>query len=32
LNDAVFTPGVTLKECRGYQALVPAKFDWYGTR
>ena len=27
LNDAVYTPGVNLKECRGYQALVPAKFD-----
>ena len=27
LNDAVYTPGVNLKECRGYQALVPANFD-----
>lgn len=27
LNDAVYTPGVNLKECRGYQALIPAKFD-----
>ena len=27
LNDAVFTPGVNLKEYRGFQALVPAKFD-----
>ena len=27
LNDSVFTPGVNLKEWRGYQALIPAKFD-----
>ena len=27
LNDAAFTPGINLKECRGYQALVPAKYD-----
>lgn len=26
LNDAIYTPGVNLKECRGHQALVPAKF------
>ena len=26
LNDAVFTPGVNLKDWRGHQALVPAKF------
>lgn len=26
LNDAIFTPGVNLQECRGHQALVPAKF------
>jgi len=27
LNDAIFTPGVNLKECRGQQAIVPARFD-----
>ena len=27
LNDAVYTPGVNLKECRGHQVLIPAKFD-----
>ena len=27
LNDSVFIPGVNLKKCRGYQALIPAKFD-----
>ncbi len=26
LNDAVFTPGVNLKECRGHMALVPGRF------
>ncbi len=26
INDAVYTPGANLKECRGHQALVPAKF------
>ena len=26
LNDAVFTPGVNLKECRGHMALVPGQF------
>ena len=26
INDAIFTPGANLIECRGYQALVPAKF------
>ena len=26
LNDAIFTPGINLQECRGHQALVPAKF------
>ncbi len=26
LNDAVFTPGVNLQECRGHLALVPGKF------
>ena len=26
LNDAIFTPGVNLKECRGHQALVPAMY------
>ena len=27
LNDAIYTPGVNLQECRGHQALIPAKFD-----
>lgn len=27
LNDAIFTPGVNLKEYRGHQALIPAFFD-----
>ena len=26
LNDAIFTPGVNLKECRGHMAIVPAKY------
>jgi lipopolysaccharide transport system ATP-binding protein len=26
LNDAIFTPGINLQECRGHQALVPAKY------
>jgi len=26
LNDAIYTPGTNLKECRGHQALIPAKF------
>ena len=26
LNDAIFTPGINLKECRGHQALVPAHY------
>ena len=26
INDAIFTPGVNLAECRGHQALIPAKF------
>lgn len=26
INDALYTPGVNLIECRGHQALVPAKF------
>lgn len=25
-NDAVYTPGVNLKECRGHQVLLPAKY------
>ena len=27
LNDAIFTPGVNLKECRGHGILMPAYFD-----
>lgn len=27
LNDAIYTPGVNLKECRGHQVLIPAQFD-----
>lgn len=27
LNDAIFTPGVNLKECRGHGTLIPAQFD-----
>lgn len=26
INDAIFTPGVNLQECRGHQALVPAYY------
>ena len=26
MNDAIYTPGVNLIECRGHQALIPAKF------
>ena len=26
INDAIYTPGVNLAECRGHQALIPAKF------
>ena len=26
LNDSIFTPGVNLKDCRGHQALVPARY------
>ena len=27
LNDAIYIPGVNLKECRGHQVLIPAQFD-----
>lgn len=27
LNDAIYTPGINLKEYRGHQVLLPAKFD-----
>ena len=27
VNDDVFKSGVNLKECRGYQAVMPAVFD-----
>ena len=26
LNDAIFTPGVNLQECRGHMAIVPARY------